>query len=335
LPGVRLAAVAGRSPERTAVLAEKYGARADRGIAELLDRGGVDAVILCTPHPQHPEQGIAAARAGLHVLVEKPMALTAADARAMVEAANASGVVLSMVSQRRWYESCRRVKDAIEGGRIGVPALATMELFGWRGPEYYAMDDWRGTSAGEGGGVLVNQAVHQIDLLRWFMGPAEAIDAWTSNVNHPEIDVEDSAVAIIRFANGALATVIASNSQKPGLYGRIHIHGQNGYSVGVETDSGSMFVAGVTPPSLGRNDLWTIPGEEDLPERWLAEDRAMAEHVDLETHYHELQLHDFIDAIRDGRPAAVTGEDGLATAELIDGIYTAMRTGGRVTLGST
>lgn len=334
VPGARLVAVAGRSPDRTAALADLYGARADRGIGELLDRGGVDAVILCTPHPQHAEQGITAAQAGLHVLVEKPMALTTADAKAMVAAATEAGVVLSMVSQRRWYEASMRVKDAIDDGRIGAPALATMEVLGWRGPEYYAMDAWRGTSAGEGGGVLVNQAVHQVDLTRWFMGPAAEVDAWTANVNHPDIDVEDSVVAMIRFANGALASVIASNSQKPGLYARIHIHGQNGYSVGVETDAGSIFVAGVTPPSLARNDLWTIAGEEALPDRWYQEDRARTEQIDLGTHYHELQLRDFVDSVREGRPPAVTGEDGLATAELIDGIYTSTRTGGRVRLGA-
>jgi predicted dehydrogenase len=332
IPGARLAAVVGRNEARATALAFPYGARVDPNLETMIERGGVDAVILCTPHPLHAEQGITAARAGLHVVVEKPMALEPADAESMIAAAAERGVVLSVISQRRWYEPVRRVKDAIDGGRIGAPALATVEVLGWRGPEYFAMDAWRGTAAGEGGGVLVNQAVHQLDLICWLLGPAVEIDGWTANVNHPEIEVEDSAVAVVRFAGGALATIIASNSQRPGLYARIHIHGTNGASVGVETDGGSVFVAGLSLPSVPRNDLWTIPGEEDRLAAWSAADRATLAAVDIASHYHELQLRDIVAAIADGRPPAVTGEDGLRAVDLMRGIYRASREGGRVRL---
>jgi predicted dehydrogenase len=270
----------------------------------MIDNGGIDAVVLCTPHPLHAVQGIAAASAGLHVVVEKPMALDPADAERMIEAASRTGVVLSVISQRRWYEAVRRVKDAIDGGRIGPPGLASIEVLGWRSPDYFAMDAWRGTAAGEGGGVLVNQAVHQLDLAVWLLGPAIEVDGWVTNVNHPEIEVEDSAVAVVRFAGGSLATIIASNSQRPGLYARIHVHGGS----------------------------WTIPGEEDQPERWLDADRAALAAVDAASHHHELQLRDIIAAIRDGRPPAVTGEDGLRTVELMAAIYRASRDGWRVRL---
>jgi predicted dehydrogenase len=332
IPDARLTAVVGRNPERAEALAAPYGARVDPSLELSIDRGGIDAAILCTPHPLHAEQGVAAARAGLHVVVEKPMALQPADARRMVEAAAAAGVELSVISQRRWYEPVRRVKDAIDGGRIGTAALASVDVLGWRGPEYFAMDPWRGTLAGEGGGVLVNQAVHHLDLLTWFLGPAVEVDGWVANVNHPEIEVEDSAIAIVRFAGGALATIVASNAQRPGLYGRIHVHGTSGASVGVETDGGSIFVAGLSLPSVPRNDLWTIPGEEDGPSRWAEEDQAVLAGVDLASHYHELQLRDVVAAIQEGRRPAVTGEDGLRTVALMDGIYRASRDGGRVAL---
>jgi UDP-N-acetyl-2-amino-2-deoxyglucuronate dehydrogenase len=334
IEGARLVAVAGRSEERTRALAAAHGARTDTSLTEMIHRGGVDAVIVCTPHPLHAEQAVAAARAGLHVLVEKPMALTPAECDRMIEAAGTARVVLSVVSQRRWYEAVRRVKAAIDGGAIGTPRLALVEVLGWRGPEYYAMDDWRGTAAGEGGGVLVNQAVHQLDLLRWFMGDPVEVDAWTDNINHPGLEVEDTAVAIVRFANGGLATIVASNSQNPGLHAHVHVHGQNGASIGVETDRGSIFVAGVSSPTLARNDLWTIPGEEAMPERWAIEDQAALDGVDLDSHYHELQLRDVIGAIRDGRPAAIDGRDGRGTVELFWAIYRASRTGRRVRLGS-
>jgi len=330
IPGARLAAVVGRDPDRAGRLAKPHGARVDPSLDAMIERGGVDAAILCTPHPLHAEQGVAAANAGLHVVVEKPMALHAADAERMIAAAAGSGVVLSVVSQRRWYEAVRRVKDAIDDGRIGRPALASVEVLGWRGADYYAMDAWRGTAAGEGGGVLVNQAVHQLDLVTWLLGAAVEVDGWVTNVNHPEIEVEDSAVSIVRFAGGALGTIIASNSQRPGLYARIHVHGTSGASVGVETDGGSVFVAGLSLPTVARNDLWTVPGEEDLPERWLEADRDSLVDVDVASHYHELQLRDVVAAIREGRPPAVTGQDGLGTVELMAAIYRASRDGGRV-----
>jgi predicted dehydrogenase len=260
------------------------------------------------------------------------MAFDPGGAEQLIAVAAGSGVVLSVISQRRWYEPVQRVKAAIDEGRIGTPALATIEVLGWRGPEYFAMDAWRGTAAGEGGGVLVNQAVHQLDLICWLLGPAVAVDGWVANVNHPEIEVEDSAVAIVRFAGGALATIVASNSQRPGLYAWIHVHGTSGASIGVETDGGSVFVAGVSLPSVPRNDLWTIPGEEDHLAAWLEADRSALAAVDLASHYHELQLRDVVAAIRDGRPPAVTGVDGLHAVDLMSGIYRAAREGRRVQL---
>jgi predicted dehydrogenase len=335
IPGATLAAVAGSRPgsERARGLAAAHGARLANDVEDLIGDPSLDAVILCTPHPLHAEQAIAAAGAGLHVIVEKPMALTAADCTAMIAAAEATGVLLSVISQRRWYEPVRRVKAAIHEGRIGAPGLATMELLGWRGPEYYALDEWRGTRDGEGGGVLVNQAVHQLDLLSWFLGRAREVDGWTANLNHPEIEVEDTAIAAVRFESGALATITASNAQRPGLHGRIHVHGTNGASVGVETDRGSSFVAGISLPSEPRNDVWTIPGEEAEPERWLAEDRSRLAGVDVASHYHELQLRDIVSAIRDRRSPAVDGRDGRGAVELMAAIDEAARRGSRVRLG--
>jgi predicted dehydrogenase len=334
IEGARLVAVAGSGPgsKRAARLAAEHGAEAADSLEAMIRAQPLDAVIVCTPHPLHAEQAIAAARAGLHVVVEKPMALTAADCTAMIAAADEAGVVLSVISQRRWQPAVRRVKAAIDEGRIGTPGLATVEVLGWRSPEYYAMDAWRGTRDGEGGGVLVNQAVHHLDLLCWFLGPVAEVDGWTTNVNHPEIEVEDTAVAVVRFASGAVASIVASNSQRPGLYGRIHVHGRSGASVGVETDTGSAFVAGVTLPSLPTNDIWTIPGEETEPGRWAAQDAAALVNANIETHFHELQLRDVVAAIRERRRPLIDGAAGRAAVELMAAIDEASRTGERVRL---
>jgi predicted dehydrogenase len=136
----------------------------------------------------------------------------------------------------------------------------------------------------------------------------------------------------VRFAGGALGTIVASNSQRPGLYARIHVHGTNGASIGVETDGGSVFVAGLSLPTVARNDLWTIPGEEDLPEHWLAADRESLAGFDIASHHHELQLRDVVAAIRDGRPPAVTGQDGLRTVDLMAAIYRASLDEARIQL---
>ncbi len=186
IPSAALVAVCGRDPERTAAFAARYSIRAHTDLAALLRDPRVHGVIICTPHPQHAEQAVAAAEAGKHVLVEKPMAITLPDCDRMIAAAAAHGVTLGVISQRRLYEPVQRVKRAIASGLI-EPILGTVTVLGWRGPEYYALDPWRGTWDGEGGGLLVNQAPHQLDLFQWFMGPVEELSAYWGNLNHPYI----------------------------------------------------------------------------------------------------------------------------------------------------
>ena len=297
-------------------------ARPFADVASMLAGARPEAVLLATPHPLHAEAAILAAEAGAHVLVEKPLAATLADADAMLLAARKSGITLGVISQRRFYEPVARMKAAIDAGKIGRPALGVFQMYSWRDPSYYASDPWRGRWDAEGGGVLVNQSPHQLDLLRWFLGDvAEVSGAW-ANLNHPEVEVDDTAVATLRFRDGALGSIITSLSQKPGLFTKVHVHGTSGASVGVETDRGATFIAGVSAiaePPL--NDLWTIPGEEDLLIRFQAEDRARFAAIDAASHYHALQIRDFLRACLDGRPPLVTGEDGREVVALFTAIY--------------
>ncbi|MGA9349432.1 MAG: Gfo/Idh/MocA family oxidoreductase [Anaerolineae bacterium] len=322
LPESNFVAVWGRNAERTEAFATQYGIRAHTNMDEMLHDPAIEAVIICTPHSLHAEETIAAAQAGVHVLVEKPVALTVADCDRMIAAAHAAGIQLGVISQRRLYEPVQRVKQAIESGKIGKPILGTVTVLGWRGPEYYAMDAWRGTWDGEGGGILVNQVVHQLDLFQWFMGPVAELFGYWDNLNHPYIQVDDTAVAVLRFRNGALGNIVVSNSQNPGLYAKIHVHGYTGASIGVQTDGGSVFFAGqagrVEPPI---NDLWTIPGEESLLAQWQAEDRARGDEHDPMTYYHFLQDREFLQAILANRPPMVTGEEGRKLVEIVEAIY--------------
>jgi UDP-N-acetyl-2-amino-2-deoxyglucuronate dehydrogenase len=319
---------------RATSFAARFGVKPYSDVPRMLDECGVQAVCIATPHPLHAEPAIEAARAGVHVLVEKPLAASLSDCDAMLAAARASGTKLGVISQRRWYEPVHRMKAAIEAGKIGRPVLGVFTMYSWRDPAYYLSDPWRGRWDTEGGGVLVNQSPHMIDLLQWLMGDEVAeVSGYWANLNHPSVAVEDSAVAILRFRNGGLGSIVASLSQKPGIYTKVHIHGSSGASVGVETDRGATFIAGVSTilePPL--NDLWTIPGEEDELLRFQAEDRARFREIDAVAYYHALQIEDFLRAIIDDRPPLVTGEDGRGVVALFQAIYESSREGRAITL---
>jgi predicted dehydrogenase len=160
------------------------------------------------------------------------------------------------------------------------------------------------------------------------MGEAEEVFGIWRNLNHLYIEVDDTAVAIVKFKNGGLGNLVVSNSQKPGLYGKVHVHGENGATVGVQTDGGSMFVAGmsgITDPPV--NDLWTVPGEEAQLAQFVAEDTAFFNQIDATVYFFGLQIADFRDAIREGRPPMVTGDDGRRVVALFQAIYESTRTG--------
>jgi predicted dehydrogenase len=326
LPESEFVAVCDSSAERAAAFATRFGPPAFTDVRTMLQSARPQAVCVCTPHPLHRDPTIWAAEAGAHVLVEKPLAATLSDCDAMLAAARQAGVRLGIVSQRRFYEPVRRMKEAIDAGKIGTPVLGVFEMFSWRDQAYYQSDPWRGRWDSEGGGVLVNQSPHMLDLLQWFMGEIDEISGGWANLNHPYVEVEDTAVALLRFKSGGLGSIVASLSQKPGLWTRVHIHGSSGASVGVETDRGATFIAGVSAiaePPL--NDVWTIPGEEHRLAEFQAEDRARFRQFDATTHYHALQIQDFLRAILEDRPPLVTGEEGRLVVAMFTAIYRSQR----------
>ncbi|MDP2790796.1 MAG: Gfo/Idh/MocA family oxidoreductase, partial [Rectinemataceae bacterium] len=212
-----LVSVCGRNAEKAAAFAKSWGIEARSSAVEMAERDKVKAVIVTTPHPLHALHAIECLEAGLNVIVEKPMALKVADCDAMIAAARSRNLSLGVICQRRWYPSTLRIKRAIDKGDLGIPLLGQATILGWRDEAYYNSDPWRGTWEHEGGGVIVNQAPHQLDLLSWFMGPVAGVSGSWINVNHPYINVDDSAVATVHFSNGGLGSVFISNSQKPGI----------------------------------------------------------------------------------------------------------------------
>jgi len=326
LPNATLTAVWSRTPESAGKFAAIYDTKPYDDIDKMIRENNIDLAIVCNPHPFHKDVAVMAAQAGANVLVEKPLASSLEDCDIIINECKKANVKLGVISQRRWYAPVQRIRKTIDEGKIGTPVLGTVIMLGWRDKTYYDSDLWRGTWDMEGGGVLVNQAPHQLDILLWFMGEVDEVYGVWRNLNHPYIEVDDTALAIVKFKNGGIGNIIVSNSQKPGIYGKVHIHGSNGASVGVQTDGCAMFIAGMSsvlePPV---NDLWTVPDEEQLLAGWVKEDSELFEKIDPTVFYMERQIEDFLQALDENREPLVDGAAGRRTVELFSAIYRSTR----------
>ncbi len=314
--------------ERARAFAERYGIKAYDNVEQMIRESEVELVSICVPHPLHAALAEQAANLKCNVIVEKPLAVSLEDCDKIIAAGKRNGVQIGMIAQRRFYRPCMRIKRAIDEGKIGDPIIGTVNMYGWRDRAYYESDPWRGTWKGEGGGVMATQATHQIDLLLWYMGEIDEIYGFWKNYNHPYIEVEDTALAIVKFKSGAVGNLVMSNSQNPALFGNVRVHGSNGASVGVQTDGGSMFIAGMSEiTEAPYNDIWTVEGEADKLEEMKKADSEAFFSVDSMHHYHRVQIEEFIDALLEGKRPLVTAEDGRRAVELMIGVYQSMASG--------
>lgn len=282
---------------------------------------GLDAVTVCTPHPVHEEVVVAAANAGLHVLCEKPIAVDLAAADRMIAAADAAGVTFGVLFQRRFWPAAQRIRAAIDDGRLGQPILGEVSVQLFRETEYYSADSWRGSWLTDGGGVLMTQAVHQIDLLQWFLGEPVSVSGCIATQKFGEfIETEDTAVATVRFASGAIATINATTAANLNLGNRISVTGSSGAIASV-----TEFPEG----NEGVNDVWTVTGETELRQVY---DETTIANIPLSqingqlTPFHTLQIQDFIAAIAEGREPAVTGRAARNSLAIITAVYESART---------
>ncbi|MFC4225021.1 Gfo/Idh/MocA family protein [Lysinibacter cavernae] len=283
---------------------------------------GLNAVTVCTPHPVHEEVVVAAASAGLHVLCEKPIAVDLAAADRMIAAADTAGVTFGVLFQRRFWPAAQRIRAAIDDGRIGQPILGEVTVQLFRETEYYSADAWRGSWLTDGGGVLMTQAVHQIDLLQWFLGEPVSVSGFIATQKFgAHIETEDSAVATVRFASGAIASINASTVSNLNLGNRVSVTGTSGA------------VASLTEFPEGNeavNDVWTVEGETEFTQVYNAHTRANIPLSQINgqlTPFHTLQIQDFVSAIKEGREPAVTGRDARASLAIIAAVYESARTG--------
>jgi UDP-N-acetyl-2-amino-2-deoxyglucuronate dehydrogenase len=307
--------------------AEKFAAAFDVNaytrLDDLLADPAVDVVTVGTPSGAHRDPAVAAARAGKHVIVEKPLEITLARCDKIIAECHKAGVILSTIFPSRFHDVGRLIKKAVEQGRFGRLALGDAIVKWYRTQAYYDGGAWRGTWTLDGGGALMNQAIHSVDLLLWLLGPAVEVQAQTALRAHTRIAVEDVAVATVKFANGALGVIEATTAAYPGYLKRIEIHGDAGSAVLEEED-------------LVKWDFAKkLKGDEAILEkmsRRVSGGGAAADPAAIGHHAHARQFQDVVNAIRKGVKPQIDGPEGRRSVELILAIYKSAETGRAVRL---
>src|SRR5262245_36271421 len=290
IPGARLVAVCGRDEKRMTEFATKFGATGYTDYDAFLDHPGLRIVNVCTPSGLHAEEGAAAARGGRHVLVEKPIETTLEKADALIEACDRNDVKLGVIFQSRFLPAAQKIKRVIDEGRLGRLMIGDAYVKWYRAPEYYA-DSWHGSMALDGGGALINQAIHTVDLLRWMMGPVEVAFAMKATLRYPKIEGEDTLVASLRFKNGALGVIEAATSVKPGFKRRLEISGERG-TVILDGDA------------IGR---WAIDGEDEGNDGGEQITDGSADPAAISNEGHRRQIEDMMRAVIEDRAPMIDG----------------------------
>lgn len=317
--GARLVAVSRADTGRADDAAARFGVPCESDYEALLARDDIDTICICTPSGLHAAQGIAAARAGKHILVEKPMTLTLADADELIAACRASGVLLGVALQRRADPLFQHVRAAITDGAFGRPMLGTVSTPYWRPQSYYDSAAWRGTWALDGGGALMNQGIHLVDLLLWYMGDVAEVQARITTRAHT-IEVEDCVTATLRFADGALGSIAATTAAAPGFPHRVEIYGDHG-GVQIEGEQIARWQAANHTPGQAE----TRQAEAQAPGAQGAGAGASPTAIGWEGHGR--LIGDLVAAINEGRAPLVPGEEGRRSLALVLAVYEAARTG--------
>jgi UDP-N-acetyl-2-amino-2-deoxyglucuronate dehydrogenase len=316
--GAKVVAVFSRKEEKPKSLAETAGADWYTDYQEMLKRKDIDIVSIITPSGTHADMAIEAARAGKHVIVEKPMDISLEKAQQIIDVCREHKVKLSVISQHRFDASAVKIKEDIVSGRFGKMVLGQASVNWYRPQSYYDTSKWRGTIEMDGGGVLINQAIHTIDLFQYFMGEVESVYAHTAILAHEGIEVEDVAVATVKFKNGGLGTIVATTAAYPGLSARLEIIGTNGTAV-IENDKLlKHYLRNPTNESEAINLAVHHVGDHN---------HASINPAALDGTSHRLQFIDMINAIQEDREPLVNGEEGLKPLKIILAIYQSARTG--------
>ena len=312
-----LAVVCDSIEQKAKEYASTYGVKSyATDFGEMVRTRRLDAVAISTPHYMHFPMALEAIEAGTSVLLDKPMTVSTKEADELIRRAGERGIALGVMLQNRMSDDSQRVRRVVDEGGLGKMVLGEATVKWFRDLDYYAKSPWRGKKASEGGGVLINQAIHTLDLLLWFMGPVKHVEAEVDTLHH-DIEVEDVAVASLRFASRALGIIQASTATYPGFPSRLELHGTEGCAL-FETDRLTKLIAKgreeeITPTTRASTGSWSKP-EAVLPTN----------------HYRVLK--DFVSAIREGRRPKIDGQEGRRSIELIEAIYESSSSGRQVTI---
>jgi UDP-N-acetyl-2-amino-2-deoxyglucuronate dehydrogenase len=314
--GGRLVGVVSRRQSTAENFAREHGIGfATDDTHALLAQPGLDAVCITTPSALHLEPALAAIRAGKHLMIEKPLDSTIEGTEHILSEAEKAGVRVGSIFQARFGDAARQLKAAIDAGRFGRMVLASCYVKWNRTAEYYT--GWKGRISEDGGGAVINQAIHGIDLLQWFAGMPEEVFAWTTRRVHTRIESEDTSVAALKFASGALGTIEASTALWPGFSRRLEICGENGSAV-MEDDDITRWEFRVTQPEDDRIRATRESGA-------MGSGAAAPMAIKFEGHLRQIQ--DFIDGIRERRPFFIEGREARKAVALVRAIYDSAASG--------
>ena len=320
LTGATLVGVASRSLENARKVADKHGVFATTDTAALLARPDLHVVCITTPSGAHLEPALAAIRAGKHVVIEKPLETTPARADRILAAADEAGVRVAPIFQGRFGDGARTVKAALDAGRLGRLVLASAYVKWHRTAQYYT--GYRGSLGLDGGGAVINQAIHGLDLLQWFAGLPAEVFAWKTRRVHTGIEAEDTACAALKFRDGALGAFEASTALWPGWSRRIELCGEHG-SIALEDDRLAKWEFREARPE---DEAIRAGGATNALGSGASDPKA------INTEGHRRQLQDFVDAVAAGRAPALDGREGRKAVAFVHALYTSAENGGPVTL---
>lgn len=325
VPDTRLVALVSRKAANADALNDALGLKCEvyTDLAPVLARKDVHVVIITTPSGAHLEPAVAAANAGKHIVVEKPLEITLDRCDGIIDACEKNKVKLCTIFPSRFADANQALKHAVDAGKFGRVTLGETTCKWWRPQSYYDEGGWKGTKALDGGGALMNQAIHNVDLLLWLMGPVTHINGFTAMLAHQRIDVEDTAVACLRFASGALGVIQATTSIYPGYPKTIAVHGDRGSAVIEQEDVIRWDFAPETAEDKAVKERFA----QKVGASGGASNPAAISHAG-----HARQLTDFVRAITNGTAPLVDGREGRRAVEVILGIYQATATGRTVSL---
>ncbi len=327
--GAKLVGVCDVVKERAKALADKHGVKAYTSVKKMLD--DVDAVTLGIPSGHHAKVGVQVAEAGKHLLCEKPIDVSVKAARKLIEAGRRNKVALTVVSQHRFAKDIRALREAAQNDGLGQLVAGDAYIKWFRTQAYYDSGDWRGTWKLDGGGCLMNQGVHYVDMIQWVMGGVKSVQAQVRTATHERIEVEDVAQALVEYKNGATGIIYGSTAVYPGLGERMEVHGRYG-TVVVEGDKIKVWEADKEAASEGKYGR----GVQQQPTPNLqVHDQASAAGTGASDpsaiwgEQHRLQVEDWVQAITDKRDPFITGEMALEPVKVILAIYKSARNGGK------